>query len=1181
VSCLDENTIAAFAEGRLTPVELQAAEAHASSCTDCMEVLVAIGRSSIPQLASQEAGAAATAPALRTTMPSPGTHHAYTAACFTPGDFVAGRYRIVRFIARGGMGEVYEVEDLELQLHVALKAVRSQAPGDRKTIERFRREIQLARRVTHPNVCRIFDVGFHRIAIGGPDPLSAPIEEIAFLTMELLPGETLGHRIRRAGPLPVVDALPLVRDMAHALDAAHAAGVIHRDFKSDNVMLVPVDGGAVRAVVTDFGLARGTAMPEQALTTARSARAIAGTPAYMAPEQVEGEEVGAPADLYALGVVLYEMVSGTLPFVGETPLATAVKRLRAEPTSPRRLVPALDDHWEAAIMRCLSREPGQRLPSGKAVVEALESGKALAPWRRRRAVAATAAVAGVVLGLSSALARPAHAPVTTVVASAHAPTATHGPSAPVAIAVIGFENATGRLDLGYLSDEVAQMLSRQLGGTSGVRVIAGEEVALLRSELGLQGAGALDKQTLATIRDRSGADYVIGGSYGVGKKSGSVDLELRMQATGSAATVLDQSLDGTVDGLATLIVDADTAVCRRLGVKTPASQPAFASGAQLLAEGEGKLRVLDAIDARDTLEKAVAADAGNALAHAALAEAWWRLGYVDNAAREAEKAASLDAQLPREATLRVDAAVKESSGDLRGAEATRQSLWMWIPSVDNGVDFAAAQIEAGDATAALDTIKALRAMPDGTDPRVALCAAAADEFTADFRSEKADAALAMVAGQAEGAIFVLAAAELREAEALRRLGQPSDATAALEDARKTYAGAEDWAGEARALGQQAEILADQGQLKAASKAADQAQSLWQEIGASPEQARAEVDAAAIALASSDLDGVKPLTAQALELARQSGDMRTEARALEIAGGALARQGGETDAWQDLTQALGIWRQIGDGDGQSGAQCGLAALEEDEGDLASAEQSAEEALRDATNAGDLHAETAARLELGRLAWQGDDADAGAKALRDALDAAVGLGEGSTAAYCRLGLGELALADTAAPAGASDAKELSQKALVELAADGDVRGKAMALDLLARAHLAAGDVADAATAVSQAKAAAQATTDKIVQLAVEITEGQVTAANGATADASSLLSDADAQAERDGLSGLKLEAQIADALAKRDGGDPSAQRELNRLATQAKSSGYARLAREAEAPAPAPATAPSDLDQVFPP
>ena len=281
---------------------------------------------------------------------------------FPPGLLLAGRFTIVGFLGQGGMGDVYEAEDQELRERVALKTVRPavlRVPG---VIERFRREVQLARKVTHPNVCRLFDVFHHR-------PEAEAGEEVAFFTMELLAGETLDKRLRRDGPMDEAEALPIVRQMADGLAAAHRVGVVHRDFKSANVMLVPEDGG-VRAVVTDFGLAHGAEALSGGLTLHGD---VLGTPEYMAPEQVTGGEITPKTDVYALGIVLYEMATGSLPFLGESALATAAKRLREDPPPPRLKRPGLAPAWEAAILRCLAREPVDRFATVREAVTALET----------------------------------------------------------------------------------------------------------------------------------------------------------------------------------------------------------------------------------------------------------------------------------------------------------------------------------------------------------------------------------------------------------------------------------------------------------------------------------------------------------------------------------------------------------------------------------------------------------------------------------------------------------------------------------------------------------------------------------------------------------------------------------------------------------------------------------------
>jgi predicted ATPase/Tfp pilus assembly protein PilF len=304
---------------------------------------------------------------------------AFLRDALAPGALLAGRYRIGRFLARGGMGEVHEARDELLDVTLALKTLRLDLEGDPLQLRRFKRELLLARSITHPNVCRMYDLEVDR----------STRRVLFFLTMELLGGETLRARILARGRLAAGEALPLVRQMATALGAAHAAGVVHRDFKSGNVMLVPGSAGE-RVVVTDFGIAcldQGAGRALSNLSDVTRLGDLLGTPAYMAPEQVRGEPAGPAADVYALGVVLFEMVTGRLPFEGATPIETARRKLTEDPPSPRALVADLEPGWEGTILRCIAREPGARFASAAEVAAAL-AGDVVASTPSRRVLPA-------------------------------------------------------------------------------------------------------------------------------------------------------------------------------------------------------------------------------------------------------------------------------------------------------------------------------------------------------------------------------------------------------------------------------------------------------------------------------------------------------------------------------------------------------------------------------------------------------------------------------------------------------------------------------------------------------------------------------------------------------------------------------------------------------------------------
>jgi tetratricopeptide (TPR) repeat protein len=309
---------------------------------------------------------------------------AHPSRTFEDGEIVASRFRINGLLGQGGVGEVYDAEDLELHEPVALKTLRASLAADETLIERLGQELRLARRISHPNVCRVYDLFEHRTSSGG---------RVSVFAMEKLEGETLAARLQR-GAIPPRDALPIVRQVADAIDAAHAASVAHGDLKPGNIMLVPSPDGTERVVVTDFGLARWLPS-ETTLVTATTESRRWGTPIYMAPEQLMGGRITRASDIYSLGVVCYEMVTGQQPFAREAPMLLAVRKLRHIPRPPRELVPELDPRWQSAILRCLDADPERRFRYARDLVTGIEHGRTRRPWLIAAAVAAALLVAWI------------------------------------------------------------------------------------------------------------------------------------------------------------------------------------------------------------------------------------------------------------------------------------------------------------------------------------------------------------------------------------------------------------------------------------------------------------------------------------------------------------------------------------------------------------------------------------------------------------------------------------------------------------------------------------------------------------------------------------------------------------------------------------------------------------------
>jgi tetratricopeptide (TPR) repeat protein/tRNA A-37 threonylcarbamoyl transferase component Bud32 len=298
-----------------------------------------------------------------------------------PGEILAGRFTIVQFLARGGMGEVYEAADNHLQgKHLALKTVRPEIAGDATVRQRFEREVLLAREISHRNVCPTYDL-FRVDTLAGP---------LMFLTMKLLRGESLAARLSRSGPMTAASVLPIARQMAEALDAAHHAGVIHRDFKPGNVMLESA-GDDARVSITDFGLSRAF---DAEGTIAHTGR-LSGTLGYIAPELLQGRIATSACDIYAFGVVLHEMLTGEKP---------RLKPGRTDFVRPSKVVQGVPRNWDRVVLGCLEHDPKRRFQSAGEALAALDStataSRSIAMRRdlSPRLVAGLAALVAVLVG---------------------------------------------------------------------------------------------------------------------------------------------------------------------------------------------------------------------------------------------------------------------------------------------------------------------------------------------------------------------------------------------------------------------------------------------------------------------------------------------------------------------------------------------------------------------------------------------------------------------------------------------------------------------------------------------------------------------------------------------------------------------------------------------------------------
>jgi eukaryotic-like serine/threonine-protein kinase len=366
-------------------------------------------------------------------------------------ELVAGRYRIVRFVGGGGMGRVYEAFDTELDERVALKVLRAGLSDE--ALERFRREVKLTRRIQHRNVARMFDIGEHKGE--------------KFLTMELVDGEPLTRQVGTT-PLEWPRLKALAEQLCAGLAAAHDAGVVHRDLKPDNVL---IEAGSGRAVITDFGIARGGDDP-----SVTQVGAVVGTPRYMSPEQLASREVDARADLFSLGVMLFELATGTRPWPGDNVIAIAVSQATSAPATIDTSSGAVPAWFAALVAMCLQIDPADRPASADDIAVALAAGQA--PVSKRAS--------------ATRMAKPTKPPArrTSAVREAAEPTIAE----PTSLAVLPVACAPGDE---YLADGVFEDLTDTLSTTPGLRV---RPAGIVRS------ANALDPRE---IGQKLNVDHVV------------------------------------------------------------------------------------------------------------------------------------------------------------------------------------------------------------------------------------------------------------------------------------------------------------------------------------------------------------------------------------------------------------------------------------------------------------------------------------------------------------------------------------------------------------------------------------------------------------------------------------------------------------------------------------------------
>ncbi len=566
------------------------------------------------------------------------------------GTVFAGRYQIIEELGKGGMGRVYKVFDTKIKEKVALKLVKPEVASDRETIERFSNELKLARKIRHKNVCGMFDIG--------------EAEGAHFITMEYVSGEDLKTIIRMSTGLTVGTVLSIGKQVCQGLAEAHSLGVVHRDLKPQNIM---IDKGG-NAKIMDFGIAR--SIREKGIT---GAGIMIGTPEYMSPEQTEAKDVDQRSDIYSLGIILYEMATGRVPFEGETALSVAIKHKTEIPKDPKSLNPHIPDDLKRLILKCLEKDKAKRYQTAaevEAELEKIEKGipttERVVPERKtltskqitvqfepkRLIIPAIILISAVIVAifLWKFLPRREVAP---------------SPKIKNSIAVISFENQTGDKAFDYLRKAIPNLLITSLEQRGGLYVVTWERMADLLSQMGEKDAETIDRESGFRLCRKEGIEAIVLGSFVKAGDMFATDVKVLDVGTKRLLKSASSRGEGPDSILRIQIDELSRDISAGIG---PAREKIEAEKAQVTEvttssmeayrdylKGREEFDKLYYEDAQKSLEKAVELDPEFALAYFYLAFTHMGLGNIRAGNEAIEKAKALAHKVTERERLYIEA----------------------------------------------------------------------------------------------------------------------------------------------------------------------------------------------------------------------------------------------------------------------------------------------------------------------------------------------------------------------------------------------------------------------------------------------------------------------------------------------------------------------------------------------
>jgi tetratricopeptide (TPR) repeat protein/predicted Ser/Thr protein kinase len=814
------------------------------------------------------------------------------------GALLADRYKIIDLLGEGGMGAVYRANDLQLDRVIALKTIRPELAGSNDMLARFKQELILARQITHRNVIRIYDLG----------------EDAGtkFITMEFADGATLRSLLSEKGKFEPAEAVEITRQICLGLEAAHAEGIIHRDLKPQNIMRVQQG----RVVVMDFGLARGFS------SSMTQTGALVGTMEYMSPEQALGKELDARSDLFAIGLIFHELLTGKTPYQADTAIASLIKRAQEPAIAASDVDASVPRELSRIVSKCLERDCSKRYHSAVEILKDLDA------WTAGKPVSATfphalmgrkqlyGVSAGLlVLLLMAGIGFRHHLFAGLPQASQASPQVLATPA--VSLAILPLRNATGDSGMDWIGSSVAEMLATEVGESQHLRTVAPYRMHQVLADLRIAPDNVLDPAMLRRVSQFIGADTVIWGRYvRLGEK---VLFDLTVQDVKSDHQVLlkveaanENEIPAAVHRIADAVrtnLSVSSDVIKELQASSFSPSSHSAAALRDYNKGEEFLHSGKNLEALRSFQAATNEDGTFALAFSELAQSYSQLGFDQEAVQASRKAVELSRQSPVAERFLIDAQHALVLKDNKKAISSYESLAATRPD-NNDIEYALGglYLEQGEIEKARQQLaKILHNDPNDLRAiwRMGVAEIVANNPQAALEPLTRGLTLAVQGDNQEQKALMLQAIGI----SYRMLNKPDAALHNYQEAMEIN----------RRLGLQRNLAANlietaqiqnmQGKPDAAMKSYLEALKLQREIGIKKESGDTLIDMGVLLADRGQYDKALQAYKDALQIQRDAGDVKYEALCLNNIALVYLARGNTDDALTYLQQALELRRKL--------------------------------------------------------------------------------------------------------------------------------------------------------------------------------------------------------------------------------------------------------------------------------